>query len=240
MFKKNWILGRFWSAYRAAPLQAKLQKILGDDTELGSDDLKTLVMFVMRNATTDSVWPLSNNPLAKYNDRVRPDCNLRLPLWQLVRASTAAPRYFPPEVIIIESSEGTKEFVFVDGGVTPYNNPAMMMYRMATSPPFKLKWPTGEEKMLIVSIGTGERPAEGPKAEKPVRHLISIALNIAPEMMSGMAYDQDVNCRTVGRCVFGGFLDREIQNLVPKEPKKLDFGRSGGSFDKEIDDGIPF
>ena len=27
------------------------------------------------------------------------DCNTRLPLWQLVRASTAAPTYFPPETI---------------------------------------------------------------------------------------------------------------------------------------------
>ena len=31
--------------------------------------------------------------------RTRPDCNLHLPLWQLVRASTAAPVYFPPEVV---------------------------------------------------------------------------------------------------------------------------------------------
>jgi uncharacterized protein len=53
----------------------------------------------MRNVTTDSPWPVTNNPYAKYNARNRADRNLDLPLWQLVRASTAAPVYFPPEVV---------------------------------------------------------------------------------------------------------------------------------------------
>jgi hypothetical protein len=35
----------------------------------------------------------------KYNLVKRPDCNLRIPLWELVRASTAAPVCFSPEVI---------------------------------------------------------------------------------------------------------------------------------------------
>ena len=76
-------------------------------------------MIVLRKATTDSPWPLTNNPPAKYNDATRPGCNLKLPLWQLVRGSTAAPTYFPPEVIHID-----RDFIFVDGGVTMYNNPA--------------------------------------------------------------------------------------------------------------------
>lgn len=222
MFKKNWILGKFWNAYRAEPLKAKLQQVLGPDTTLGSEDLKTLVMLVMRNHTTDSPWPLSNNPLAKYNDKNMDYCNLNLPLWQLVRASTAAPVYFPPEVVNV----GKHSFVFVDGGVTPYNNPAFMMYRMATSEPFKLNWTTGEDKMLIVSIGTGAYPNEGPKSTKPFRNLISTAINIAPEMMNGMAFDQDANCRTVGRCVFGEQMDRELGDMVPNNVPKGGLGKN--------------
>jgi uncharacterized protein len=72
------------------------------------------VLMVLRNATTDSPWPLSNNPRAKYNQEDRADNNLLLPLWQLVRASTAAPVYFPPELIQV----GDHDFVFVDGGLT--------------------------------------------------------------------------------------------------------------------------
>ena len=34
---------------------------------LGSRALRTLLLIVMRNATTDSPWPLSNNPRAKFN-----------------------------------------------------------------------------------------------------------------------------------------------------------------------------
>ena len=84
-----------------------------------------------RNATTDSPWPLSNNPFAKYNQLERDDCNLKFPLWQLVRASTAAPVFFPPEKI----KAGKREFVFVDGGVTTYNNPAFIAFLMATVEP---------------------------------------------------------------------------------------------------------
>ena len=77
-----------------------------------------------------------NNPAAKYNQRDRKDCNLDLPLWQLVRASTAAPVYFPPEVVKL----GRKEFIFVDGGITTYNNPAFQLFLMATLPPYRLCW----------------------------------------------------------------------------------------------------
>ena len=66
-----------------------------------------------------------------------PACNLKFPLWQLVRASTAAPTYFPPEVIDC----GGKPFIFVDGGVTMYNNPAFQMFLMATVDRYWVKAP---------------------------------------------------------------------------------------------------
>ena len=34
-----------------------------------------------------------------------------------------------------------KPFVMVDGGVTPYNNPAFMLFLMATAEPYRLCWP---------------------------------------------------------------------------------------------------
>ena len=111
-----------------------MQRTYGELTTFGDDELKTLLMVVLRNATTDSPWPLSNNPDAKYNDPARPDCNLNFPLWQLVRASTAAPTYFPPELIKV----GEHPFVFVDGGVTMYNNPAFQLFLMATLGAYRL------------------------------------------------------------------------------------------------------
>jgi uncharacterized protein len=134
MFVKANLLDRLRYKFEDEPLALKLKDVFGADTTFGSDRLRTLLLLVLRNATTDSPWPLSNNPYAKYNDTSRPDDNLKFALWQLVHASTAAPTYFPPEVIVLPGKEGEKDkqFVFVDGGVTMYNNPAFQMFLMAT------------------------------------------------------------------------------------------------------------
>lgn len=223
MFKKEELLERLWNKFKSDPLEMKLKEILGKTTELGSPKLKTLLLLVMRNISTDSPWPVTNNPNAHYNARDRDDCNLKLPLWQLVRASTAAPTYFPPEVVKLK--EG-RQFVFVDGGVTPYNIPAFLMFRKATAEPYRLLWERGEDKMLIVSAGTGSAPRLGPQAGDPNRSLLEVAMSIAGEMMNGMAYDQDINCRTVGRCVFGPEIDREVKDMVPAQPLSENLGRS--------------
>ncbi|MDH5540908.1 MAG: patatin-like phospholipase family protein, partial [Rhizobacter sp.] len=178
MFDKAMLFHRLNFKYNDEPLakllQSELSKALGADTTLGSPGLRTLLMMVMRNASTDSPWPISNNPFAKYNALARKDCNLRLPLWQLVRASTAAPTYFPPEVITIgESSNDTlNTFIFVDGGVTTYNNPAFLGFQMATAAPYAVNWATGTDKLLVVSIGTGGAAMARPELQANDMHLI--------------------------------------------------------------------
>jgi patatin-like phospholipase/acyl hydrolase len=108
MFARAGLLRRYTHyKFEDEKLAGKLKMEFGADTTLGSNKLQTLLILVMRNASTDSPWPLSNNPYAKYNDGRRPDCNLNLPLWQLVRASTAAPVYFPPEVVTIDGTNSS-------------------------------------------------------------------------------------------------------------------------------------
>src|SRR5499433_765803 len=149
MFDKASILKRHRYKFEDEKLSKRLQEEFGTDTTLGSEKLKTLLLLVMRNATTDSPWPVSNNPAAKYNQRDRKDCNLDLPLWQLVRASTAAPTYFPPETVVFAAGQPNEyRFVFVDGGVTTYNNPAFLAFQMATATPYKVGWATGADKLL--------------------------------------------------------------------------------------------
>jgi patatin-like phospholipase/acyl hydrolase len=99
MFDKAFLLNRLKYDYNSAPLAAELQKAFGKDTDLRPQHLQSLLLVVTRNVSTDSPWPISSNPLAKYNLPNRSDCNLQIPLWQLVRASTAAPTYFAPEVL---------------------------------------------------------------------------------------------------------------------------------------------
>src|SRR5579872_4675294 len=165
MFDKAHLLQRIKNLYKSEPLADELRRTFSKvengkprDRTLAPEDLCCLFLAVTRNVTTDSPWPISSNPFARYNHRGRKDCNLQIPLWQLVRASTAAPIFFPPEVLQWDPDDPAKTFVFVDGGVTPYNNPAFLLFRMATLAPYKLGWETGEQNLLLISVGTGAAP----------------------------------------------------------------------------------
>jgi predicted acylesterase/phospholipase RssA len=215
IFDKRFLLQRYKSLYTSDPLKKKLQSVFGADTTL-RDMKDPLLLVVTRNWTTDSPWPISSNPKAYYNNSDRSDCNLQIPLWQLVRASTAAPVYFPPEVLQWDKGDSSKSFVFVDGGVTPYNNPAFLLYRMATQAPYWLQWETGEDKMLVVSVGTGSAPMTGPEFEDPDRSIPAQIPGLISALMYGAEVDQDINCRTVGRCTFGNVIDREIGDMIPR------------------------
>jgi patatin-like phospholipase/acyl hydrolase len=195
----------------AQELREKFQEKDGSVATLGSSLLKTLLLMVMRNATTDSPWPISNNPYARYNDPSRPDCNLQLPLWQLIRASTAAPTYFPPEVIEVEKGE---PFVFVDGGITSFNNPAFQLFLMATTKPYKLNWPVGEDKMLLVSVGTGMTPSANKNLKPGEMNLLYNAGAIPSALMFAAQNQQDMLCRIFGKCLEGDIIDREVGNMI--------------------------
>jgi hypothetical protein len=217
MFDKAVLWKRVQSFYRAEPLAKQLQKTFGKDTTLEPEHFKCALLVVTRNATTDSPWPVSSNPYAKYSARHRPDCNLKIPLWQLIRASTAAPIFFPPEILTWDKDDPAKSFVFVDGGMTPYNNPAFLLYRMATLPPYKLAWKTGEENLLLISVGTGAAPTAAGDVNDPGKNIVSNLAGLPSALMYSSQVDQDINCRTVGRCVHGAPIDREMGDLIPAE-----------------------
>lgn len=230
MFVPANLFRRLHAKFDDEPLAKKLRAELGADTTLGSDKLRTLLMMVMRNATTDSPWPVSNNPRAKYNRPQRraaahADCNLDLPLWKLVRASTAAPTFFPPEVAQV----GNKTFIFVDGGVTTYNNPAFLAFAMATAEPYGVRWPVGEDKMLVVSIGTGTSPRENAELKASDMHLLYNATGVPSALMNAAQAGQDLMCRVFGKCVAGDPIDREVGDLIgaagPVSPKLFTYMR---------------
>ncbi len=183
MFDKNSLLKKWKALYDSGPLEEMLKDVFGRKTDINLKNgyFKCLLLVVTMNRSTDSPWPISNNPKAKYNDMSRSDCNLKIPLYQLVRASTAAPVYFPPETVQWDKIDPEKTFVFVDGGVTPYNNPAFLLYRMATQPAYNLNWKVGEDKLLIVSVGTGSAPSAG-----TYNNLANTALNIPGNLMYAM------------------------------------------------------
>ncbi len=220
MFDKASLLKRFHRyKYEDEKLAGLLKEVFGADTTLGTDKLKTLLLVILRNATTDSPWPVSNNPYAKYNNRHRSDCNLNLPLWEIVRASTAAPVFFPPERMVI----GDKEFLFVDGGVTTYNNPAFLLYQMSTLHAYwpergteHISWPAvpGVDNIHLLSIGSGYAPDANAELVPGDMNLIYNASKIPGALMFAAEAQQDLLCRSFGNCIFGHPLDRELGDLI--------------------------
>lgn len=208
------------SRYDARKLAQELREIFGKHTTLEPEHLKCLFMGVTRNQTTDSPWPISSNPQAKYNDLSRDDSNIKMPLWQFVRASTAAPIVFQGQEIKFGRKKVSNEFLFVDGGVTPYNNPAWLLFRMATEEKYRLNWATGEDKMMIVSVGTGTSPKGDGGVMTPSNPIKRLWGNrkIIGTMIQGAMVDQDTNCRHIGRCVHGDVLDGEIGDMIPRDP----------------------
>jgi hypothetical protein len=223
MFTPARFYRRFWNRFDAAAITNMLKLVFSEDGEgkvpalLGTKKLRTLLTLVMRNHSTGSPWPVSNNPAAKFNDPNQPGCNLHLPLWQLVRASTAAPVYFPPETIDL----GGKLQVFVDGGISPYNNPALLLYLMATLPSYNLNWETGVDKLLLVSIGTGRsRTGAGLLRGDQMNMLYNVG-SIPKALMSSISVEQDILCRTIGLCKAGDEIDSEIGDLKNPTPGEL-------------------
>lgn len=203
------------SRYEAKPLSDMLRRIFSEDGKgevpalLDTKRLKTLLLLVMRNHTTGSAWPVTNNPLAMYNQSDLPDCNLKVPLWKLVRASAAAPIFFDPEEIML----GDQRHVFVDGAVTPYNDPALIAALTAVLPCYRLGWEAGPDKIRLISVGTMRFSLAA--ANENIRRMW-VGYNvprIVAALLQGIAFEQDYLCRCLGQCIHGEELDSEIGNL---------------------------
>lgn len=210
MFNPQPWIRRWKSKYRAEAIadffRGHFCESDGSPALMGTSLLRTKLLVIMRNATTGSPWPVSNNPDAYYNDRSRENCNLNVPLWQLLRASTAAPTFFPPEQIEF----GARQFLFVDGAITPFNNPALIAVLMATLPQYRLCWLAGRDAMHVISIGTGSERSHLPdKLAGSINYLDQLKF-LAPALIEATAVQQDALCRILGDCIFGQALDKEL------------------------------
>lgn len=108
---------------------------------------------------------------------------------------------------------GNNSFTFVDGGVMMYNNPAFQLFLMATVEPYALQWPTGEDKMLLVSIGTGSAASANANLAPNEMNLIYNASSIPSALMYAASNEQNFLCRIFGQCWHADELDREVGNL---------------------------
>ena len=225
MFDPASLTNRLRYKYADEPLARRLQTLFDQrvlsageagPVRLGDPRLRCLLMMVLYNYNTDSAWPVTNNPLAKFNDRARDDTNLELPLWQLVRASAASPGYFPPEEVML-GRERPYRYVFVDGAITSYNNPAFLAFQMATAPAYRVNWPTGLDKLLLVSVGRIPCQDRNLLLQRQDLNLWHFAQRVPLAVINAATCSWDMACRTVGHCVFGPVLDEEVGTMAHSE-----------------------
>jgi predicted acylesterase/phospholipase RssA len=214
VFKKSLLRnGLLRAKYDEEKLVAELKKVYGAKTTLGGAELKTGLLVMTKRIDTGSPWPISNNPAGKYfNTRPKGVVgNGDYPLWQVVRASTAAPAFFVPESITIARMPGAKTVAgeFVDGGVSPFNNPALMAVMYATMAGYRLSWPTGADKLLVVSIGTGAADPDVTHARVAAKQAVNALLSL----MNDSATLQDTVMQWLSSSPTAHAFDREVGDL---------------------------
>jgi predicted acylesterase/phospholipase RssA len=216
VFKRSWFRkGVIRARYDDDKLRELLTDVLGQGVMLGDESLLTGLLIVTKRLDTGSPWPLANNPRGRYFEASADGTrigNKDYPLWQVVRASTAAPAFFDPEMFTItqgDSSRKAESGTFVDGGVSPFNNPALQAVMYATLGGYRVNWPTGDDKLFVVSVGTGAaNPEHAPSkiaAEGAVKALLSLmddCATLVETMMQWMSSGTKINR-----------IDRELGDL---------------------------
>jgi predicted acylesterase/phospholipase RssA len=215
VFQKSWLRkGVVRALYDEAGLIRQLKKVYDPHTTLGDPSVQTGLLIIAKRLDTGSPWLISNNPRGKYYG-ARPNgviANSDYPLWQAVRASTAAPRYFDPEKINISRGRSGEKAVrgeFVDGGVSPYNNPALPALMYATLSGYRVGWPTGADKLLVVSVGTGSRDAD----VAPASSAATNALKSLVSLMDDCADLMETLLQWMSASPTARVIDRELGDL---------------------------
>ncbi|MFZ1257585.1 MAG: patatin-like phospholipase family protein [Saprospiraceae bacterium] len=153
LIPRDWTSFRaiFKSTYSSENLEKQLQNTFGS-IEIGdAQKLKCGLAIHSKRADTYSLWTVTNHPAGMYFG-----ANKSLKLWELCRASSAAPYYFKPKLLKLKKRNGESfDAAFIDGGVSLANNPAFQMFLASTVPTFGFQWNTGENNLLITSLGTG-------------------------------------------------------------------------------------
>jgi len=214
IFTKCFFLTRIWHSYPSEPLVNHLKDVFGADTTLGSELLRTNVLIVTKNATQGTTWFFNNNKKGKYYS-----VNSKLPLWQIVRASTSAPTYFPPQPITIPDAAGKpQDYEFVDGGVSTYNNPSLQLFLEATDPAYGFGWPAGPDKLLLLSLGTGFNTVSIPPGGAAHFNVLDWARYTIKELMGDSNLQQNILMHMIGAKPTGAISPASAVASVPGNP----------------------
>jgi hypothetical protein len=217
-----WRIIGLQAKFDARSLRQQIEGIVGDRT-LENEDLITGLCVATKRLDTGSAWIIANNKRAPFWE-TKPfkvsegtsTGNRYYSLAKLIRASTAAPFYFDPEELPIV--EGDEPGVFVDGAVSPHNNPSLMLFLMATLKAYGLCWQTGPEQLNLVSIGTGSNRERlspdtlglGRTARIAYAALTSLMTDVQSFILGQMQY--------LGECPMPWWINSEVGKLEGEGP----------------------
>jgi len=221
----RWGIPLFQAKFNADGLRAEILKIV-QDRLLSSTDLITGLCVVTKRMDTCSPWIVANNPNAPYwGAGDTHDANQNYSLATLVRASTAAPHFFDPEVFPISKDQ---QGLFIDGGVTPFNNPSLALFQMATFDPFGIGWPTGPDRLSVTSIGTGTYRPSFAYADEGVGRFAKLAYYALMSLMTDAETFTLAQMQWLGECLTKWKINSEVGTLcdqVPQGGKMFQFMR---------------
>lgn len=193
-FKKVFWPEQFWHKYPSDPIEKHLKNTFGEATTLGDPRLRTMVLLVTKNTTLGNNWFFTNNPKNRFFKN-----NAKIPLWNVVRASSAAPTYFPPHAFAIPDDTGQPQtYEFIDGGVSSYNNPSLQVFLEATIPEYGVGWPMGADNLLLLSLGTGYSPALIEEGKAARFNLLDWARYVLKELMNEANLQQNLLMHLIG------------------------------------------
>jgi hypothetical protein len=195
IFRKGCLLERFKYKYPATGIEKQLKAKFGEGTTLGDPKLQKIVLLVAKNATEGNDWFFTNCKSSKFYAT-----NKNIPLWHIVRASSAAPTYFPPHAFgVPDGKGGIATYEFIDGGVSSYNNPALQVFLEATVPAYGIAWPAEVDKLLLMSLGTGFYPLTIVEGDAGHYNLIDWASYVLKELMNEANLQQNMLMELIGQ-----------------------------------------
>ncbi|NIR32282.1 MAG: patatin [Gammaproteobacteria bacterium] len=205
-------LGLFRAKFDVGPLREVLEREF-EDVTLGDERVRTGLAIVTKRLDTGSAWILHNNPRGRYFG-TRPGStavpNADYPLKNIVRASTAAPHYFDPERIPVAADT---EGAFVDGGVSPHNDPSLQLLLLATLRGYGLHWPLGKDKLCLVSVGTGSWEPKLAADEVLDMPAAKLALRALSSLMGDAAALNQLLLQWLSTSRTARSIDREVGDL---------------------------
>ncbi|MBD2202787.1 hypothetical protein H6G33_18080 [Calothrix sp. FACHB-1219] len=122
-----------------------------------------------------------------------------------------------------------KECEFIDGGVGTYNNSSLRLFLEAVQTDYGTAWPSGADKLLLVSIGTGYSYADIEFGEAKKKNNAQWAGYVANDLMYEANLQQNQLVKLISKQISMNnsklTKDRDSYKIVPENQELMTYCR---------------